>query len=244
MDKYKQTELVPYSTIKKIFGKSSVTYKAADIWKIFDKAAKNKSLSKTDTDALFDFFLSMGIIVDSKMYSKENVYYDSEHDTFINGYQIDEMMEVIAAAYRYYTADPQKRVIGYYPTVPSNVSEERRFHAHFRNKVKNLWLDVLRKIKNDALGRRIAAMNEAFTDDDIGMKNREQVALEAGVIGFQNMNDDTSVFETIIEYESEEVEKFYKTAYDNMKSRLDDVSKKFMNRNLIGTDWESSIDYL
>jgi len=110
--------------------------------------------------------------------------------------------------------------------------------------VKNLWLDVLRKIKNDALGRRIAAMNEAFTDDDIGMKNREQVALEAGVIGFQNMNDDTSVFETIIEYESEEVEKFYKTAYDNMKSRLDDVSKKFMNRNLIGTDWESSIDYL
>ena len=186
----------------------------------------------------------MGIIVDSKMYSKENVYYDSKNGTFINGHQIDEMMDVIAKAYENFTAEPQKRVISYYPTAPSSVSEERRFHAHFRNKVKYLWLDVLRKNKNDALDRRIASMNEVFSDDDIGIKNRENAALEAGVIGLQSMNDDTSVFEMIIEYESEEVEKFYKTAYDDMKSKMESVSKRFMNRNLIGTDWESSIDYL
>ena len=245
MDKYRQTELIPYSTTKKIFGKSSVTYKAADIWKIFDEAAKNQGLHKEDNDALFDFFLSMGIIVDGKMYPKANVYYDSEQGTFINGHQIDEMMDVIAAAYKYFTAEPQKRVISYYLTAPSNVSEERKFHAHFRNKVKNLWIDVLRKNKNDALDRRIAFMNESFSDDDIGMKKREQAALEAGVIGLMSPNDDEKyVFETIIEYESEEVEKFYKTAYDDMKSKMESVSKRFMNRNLIGTDWESSIDYM
>ena len=105
------------------------------------------------------------------------------------------------------------------------------------NYIFTLWFHIIEKDHS-------ASMNEVFSDDDMGMKNREHVALEAGVIGLQSMNDDTSVFETIIEYESEEVEKFYKTAYDDMKSKMENISKKFMNRNLIGTDWESSIDYL
>ena len=245
MDEFKTIGLVPYSTTKKIFSKDTVTYEPADIWRIFDDAAKENELSKKDVDALFDFFLSMGIIVNKKIYPKEKVYFDSEQGAFINGHQIDEMMDVISKAYGYFTADPVKRVISYYPTAPSDVSEERRFHAHFRNKVKNLWVDVLRKNKNDALDRRIAALNEAFTDDDIGMKKREQAALGAGVVGLMSPNDDEKyVFETTVEYESEEVEKFFKTAYEDMKAELESVSKRFMYRNLIGTDWESSIDYM
>jgi len=157
---------LPPGVTQQIFRKSSVSYTAKNIWALFDKLAKGGTLTRPESDMLWDFYLSISIIMIKERYPSERVDYQPSKG-FIKGQnQIDELMDVVEGMVEYFGADPLKRVTGHYSTAPTTVDEERRFHAHFKKKAKQLWLDGLYKRIKDPLQRRVAEMNvrKSFTD--------------------------------------------------------------------------------
>lgn len=173
-------KLIPISVTSKIFSKTTVSYSSAAIWKIFDDLNSGKVLTQPEIDTLFDFFLSIGILVIKDKYPDKVVIY-TEKDGFLkHDNQVDEIMIIIEKMYNYFVDKPE-RVVGpkYFPTCPVTTSERRRFHSHFKSKAGNIWTDNYRKEKKEALGRVITNANERYGEGYDANKKREKIYTEA-----------------------------------------------------------------
>ena len=155
------TRFIPVETTSRLFGgKNSVTYNPTAVWGIFKKIASGLPLTPRETAELWDFFVSIGILIIKEIYPSEPAIYKSGQGIIQGQDQVDEMMDIIEGMNNYFTKDAQKRVINHFPTCPVTDSEKQRFHAHFKKKGKLKWIDDYRKRKNDPLARRIAELND------------------------------------------------------------------------------------
>ncbi len=226
MSNERLTKLIPVKTAVGLWGKTSIIVDVGKIWKIFDKIAKGTALSPDDIAELFDFFLSIGIVVNRSIYPDKAVIYNPKTGTMTNDHQIDELMLAIECVFKFYTSDPQIRVIDYFPTEPSDESMKRRFYAHVRTKLRNCWIDVLRKMKNDSLDRILEKLNESFSDGEDGLKRKHEVAQEAGLmisakpVGDVSEKSDELVIYTEIDFETEEIYKLFNQKYREIKDGL------------------------
>jgi hypothetical protein len=230
--------LVPASTSKHMWGKTSLVVDHQTVWKIFKKISDGQSLKNDETAVLFDFLLSIAIIVNKKYYPTERVSYNSKTGEYANLEQIDELMCAIEKTLVYYTKDAGNTVIKHYPEIPNTESLERRFYAHFRKKLSQTWIDCVRKDMNDPLRRRLEEITAGFTDDEDGLRRKQELAKEAGILHAGRADESTLETYAELEFSSEKMKRKYEEKVAELKTRLKPEFNRLYHLHLVGTRWE------
>jgi hypothetical protein len=169
-------------TAKGFYGVTTLIFDAIPVWKAFHKLATTGSWTKAESDCVFDALLKIGILLERQMYPTSYVTYNPKTGVVTNAHQIEEMMDAVLCAFEFYKADANKRIISYFPPPGLTTPDlQRRFYAHLRTKISQCWMDVFRKKKNDPMAKVLKELNEAFSDDDMGHKRMEEIALETGI---------------------------------------------------------------
>jgi hypothetical protein len=172
----KDIQLLPVSTTSVLWpGKNSVTYNPSYIWGIFKKKASGVPLAESEVSALWDFYISIGIIVIKDIYPHEPVIYKKGEGVIRGNDQLDELSEIIARMDEYYEKDLPKRVLNHFPTCPNSESENRIFHSHFKKKARQIWIDIYRKKKKDPVSRIIDQLNDRLpTVGTTGLEEKDE----------------------------------------------------------------------
>jgi hypothetical protein len=135
-----------------------VHYDPVEVWSTFQSPNSDRS-----RDVIGGFFTRIAVLALWKLFPSKPA----------DNRQEDYLADILAHLYIYFMKDIEKRVLSYFPNPPTTLSLQKRFHAHFLNKAKNIFVDLYRKEKvqqahdeeieaaaNTYLGKELTGLDE------------------------------------------------------------------------------------